>query len=284
MLDDYLSINARIKVLENGLLGKKEYDRLADSRTAEECAAVLTGAGWAECDPFDALSLENAADSRRARYFDLLERWSPSSAGMAVCRVPYDLHNFKALYKAKLTGADAYRLLSPQGRLTPEELESQPAFEKCVGLLRETSDPTLSDAEADRWAAGQMIECARGNSFLEQYAALYIDGCNFKLLRRARKAGKDESFFAPRSIPGGTVCSTNEADYPFKGEDEDRAVSEKLSEFSKQGRRDVFGDRCVPAFALAVENEIARVRQICALLKQGVPSAEIIERMGEINV
>ena len=146
---DYLSISARIRVMENRLLTKNRMERMLEARTDEETAKVLSECGYGELTDLSPTAVDAAMVRARDALCRDLEQAVPDRRLVELFQIKYDYHNAKVLLKAAATGAKADRLLTGGGRYDPKKLAENVA----AGTLEEYS-PTFRAAVAEAYDKG----------------------------------------------------------------------------------------------------------------------------------
>ena len=218
---DYLSISARIRVMENRLLTKNRMERMLEARTDEETAKVLSECGYGELTDLSPTAVDAAMVRARDALCRDLEQAVPDRRLVELFQIKYDYHNAKVLLKGAATGAKADRLLTGGGRYDPKKLaenvaagtleEYSPTFRAAVTeaaeVLKETGDPQKADIRLDRAWFEEMAATAKESrsAYLQGCVALMADAANLRTAVRAARMGLDETFVGKALVPGGTV-------------------------------------------------------------------------------
>ena len=218
---DYLTISARIRAMENGLLTKERMDQMLDAKTDEEAVKLLQEAGYPEIDINRPESIDAAISAMRDEILDDLGSSAPDPRYIDVFKLKYDYHNIKALMKAEFMSVNPDRMLMDMGRIDAAELKTaftERNFENFPGCLAEatsealevlntTRDPQLSDILLDRWCYRDMdlVAKATGSQFLHGYIKVQIDSVNLRSLVRTIRMGKNSDFLQNVLIYGGDV-------------------------------------------------------------------------------
>ena len=108
---DYLSISARVRAMENGLLTRERMERMLEARSVEEAAKVLAECGYGEMNSFTPAALDERLSEARDAVYQDLQGAVPDPNVIDVFRIKYDYHNAKVLLKAEAMGLDPVRLL-----------------------------------------------------------------------------------------------------------------------------------------------------------------------------
>jgi len=217
---DYLYAVARVRALENKLIGTDGYRRMAEARTEEEALKVLLEAGYGEFTSF-----ENAIaglPAKREENFALARKLAPDQNLVDLFLIRYDYHNLKAVIKGEAAGTEYRSTLSYAGKLPADKLADwakAPANKPEVAMtplmmnaalearevLARTGDPRLSDTVLDRACFKEMLAMAEalGSEFAVNYVKLQIDGINLKTAVRMKRMGEDMYLLPQYFIEGG---------------------------------------------------------------------------------
>lgn len=218
---DYLSLSARVRVLEGRLLDRERQERMLEARTDDEAVKVFTECGYPEPAAFTVPALDAVlAQARRDLFAELLKE-APEKALVEVFQIKYDIHNAKALVKAEAMGVKADRLLMAGGRFEPQALDADfhggkldeypPLFREAVrraaAVLSETGDPQRVDQILDRAGYAEMEQAAKrsGSPFLAGYVRLSVDAANLRTWVRCRRMGLDGETTRESLLDGGNV-------------------------------------------------------------------------------
>ncbi|MFG6351306.1 MAG: V-type ATPase subunit [Oscillospiraceae bacterium] len=227
---DFLSISARVRVMETRLLTAERMERMIDAKDAAEAAKVLGECGYPDLAEPTPSALEDLLADAQGALFEDLGKAVDAPALLDVFRCKYDYHNAKTLVKAQALGIDQNRLLLRGGRYDPEALAEDfrredlraytPAFQEAVARAREllgsSGDPQQADFVLDRAYYGELAALAKesGSKFLEGYVALSIDGANLRAAVRAARLDKGPDFLRLVLVEGGAVPPADIANTP----------------------------------------------------------------------
>ena len=218
---DFLSISARVRVMETRLLTAERMERMIDAKDAAEAAKVLGECGYPDLAEPTPSALEDLLADAQGALFEDLGKAVDAPALLDVFRCKYDYHNAKTLVKAQALGIDQNRLLLRGGRYDPEALAEDfrredlraytPAFQEAVARAREllgsSGDPQQADFILDRAYFQELSHLAgqSGSKFLEGYVAMLIDAANLRAAVRAARLAKAGEFLRAVLVPGGSV-------------------------------------------------------------------------------
>lgn len=218
---DYLSVSARIRVLETRLLNAGRMERMIEAGDPEDAAKVLAECGYGELSELTESGLERTLARAQAELFRDLGGDGNIQDIVDMFRSKYDYHNAKVLVKGEALGGNHGRLLVGGGRYDPDALaenyrrdemgEYSEPFQKGVARAREAlsaaGDPQLADFALDRACFREWTELAdrSGSGFLRGYASLSIDEVNLRSAVRASRLDKGAEFLEQVLLPGGSV-------------------------------------------------------------------------------
>ena len=217
---DFLSISARVRVMETRLLTAERMERMIEARDAAEAAKVLGECGYPDLAAVTPSAVEDMlADAQGELFEDLAKFIDPALMDVFRCR--YDYHNAKVLVKSAALGVDQDRLLLRGGRYDRAKLAEDfrredlractPAFQEAVAHAREllgsSGDPQQADFVLDRAWYAELAALAResGSGFAQGYVALSIDAANLRAAVRAARLDKGPDFLRQVLVEGGLV-------------------------------------------------------------------------------
>ena len=246
--NDFLSISARVRVLETRLLTAERMERMIDAKDVNDAAKVLGECGYPDLPEVTNSALDAMLAEAQAALFADMGKAVGNEALMDVFRVKYDYHNAKTLVKAEALGQDQDKLLLGGGRYAPGELAESyrgedlracsETFREAVGHAREvlgsSGDPQQADFILDRAYFAELTALARqsGSKFLEGYVAALIDGANLRAAVRAARLDKGVEFLRSVLAEGGSVSP--EAIARAKGSELDKVFKNTAFEAAAQ--------------------------------------------------
>ncbi len=221
--NDFLSISARVRVLETKLLTAERMERMIDAKDVNDAAKVLGECGYPDLPEVTNSALDAMLADAQAALFADMGKAVGNEALMDVFRCKYDYHNAKTLVKAEALKLNQDRLLLGGGRYAPAELAEDyrredlrayaETFQKAIGRAREvlgsSGDPQQADIILDRAYFEELsaLATASGSKFLEGYVSTLIDGANLRAAVRAARLDKAGEFLRAVLVPGGTVAT-----------------------------------------------------------------------------
>lgn len=226
---DFLSISARVRVMETRLLTAERMERMIEARDAADAAKVLGECGYPDLGPVTPSAVEDMlADAQGELFEDLAKFIDPALIDVFRCK--YDYHNAKVLVKSAALGADQDRLLLRGGRydrtklaedFRREDLRACSAmFQEAVAHAREllgsSGDPQQADFVLDRAWYAELTALAKesGSQFTQGYVKLSIDAANLRAAVRAARLDKGPDFLRQVLVPGGSVSPADIAAAP----------------------------------------------------------------------
>lgn len=218
---DYLTISARVRAMETGLLTRERMEQILEARSDEEAAKILQECGYPALDPKYPEEMDAALARVREETLADLAAGAPDAGYLDIFKLKYDYHNAKVLLKAAAMGTDPAHMLTDMGRVSAAalreavesgRLEELPpclasALEEAKEVLDTTRDPQRSDMVLDRWCYRDMMAAAEatGSSFLQGYVRAQIDAANLRALVRTLRMGKNADFLRDALLDGGAV-------------------------------------------------------------------------------
>lgn len=219
--NDFLSISARVRVLETRLLTAERMERMIDAKDVNDAAKVLGECGYPELPEVTNSALDAMLAQAQAALFEDMGKAVGNDALIDVFRCKYDYHNAKTLVKAEALKLDQDRLLLGGGRYAPAALAEDyrqedlrayaDTFREAIGHAREvlgsSGDPQQADIILDRAYFEELtaLAGASGSKFLEGYVTALIDGANLRAAVRAARLSKGGEFLRSVLVEGGSV-------------------------------------------------------------------------------
>ncbi len=221
---DYLSVSARVRAMENGLLTAEQFEQLIAAKTDEEERKLLQSFGYGELEPRHPEAVDADLTAVRAEALEDLGASFPDPGHLDIFKIRYDYHNVKAMLKADAMGVSPGGMLTDLGRVRveeiytaghakgPEELAELPGYLGAAAhegyeILSTTRDPQLADVAIDKWCFRDLLETAERTEspFLVGYVRLQIDSSNLRTLVRTLRMGKNTDFLRGVLFDGGSL-------------------------------------------------------------------------------
>ena len=245
-MENYLYAGARIRTLENAMVGQERLERLLACDGIDACTALLGEWGVPVIrDPqTGTFDREKTLEARlSAGYAEVLS--SASGAGFAkIWLLPYDCNNIKAAIKCRRRDLDCERMLIRLSGGIPTDTVREAIEKRAYGLLPEpfsaaareacgqlerTGDPRAVDSVLDRACYAGMLALAKasGIALAEKLVVRRIDLTNIMIALRGGRMGGEigrrtlGDFF----LSGGSISETDLAAWSASGED---ALLERL--------------------------------------------------------
>ena len=216
---DYLHATARVRALENGMVTRRDFQKMIDAKTAEEAYKVLSDAPICHGVPME--GYEAALEQNLLDAYQLLDRIAPGSGLTQLFRCQYDGHNLKTAIKARRATGDVSGVYSGLGNLPAKEITAQLESGRLTGIptplaqaaleaseaLAKTGDPQAVDILLDRGILASMAQQAEKipSPFLQKYVAAQIDIANIRAAVRLGRMGKNAFFLGKVLAPGGRI-------------------------------------------------------------------------------
>lgn len=219
---EYAYASARIRALENRMVGRERVERLLEARDGDEVMERLAEYGLGSRESLEARETVLTAALRAA--YDEVESSVPDPALFRYFRYPYDCNNLKASIKCAARGISAADLLFDFGTVPADEVETllregkydkfPPAMAAAVPvaleLYHKTGDPRRIDTALDRACFEDMLAVAMGDDTLLSWLRTRVDLTNILMTVRILRMNPGEGgvgFLAESLLPGGTLSA-----------------------------------------------------------------------------
>lgn len=235
---DYLHATARVRALENGMVTRRDLQKMIDAKTVEEAYKVLSDAPICHGSPME--DYEQALEQNLLDAYQLLDRIAPGCGLTQLFRYQYDGHNFKTAIKARRGGGDVSGVYSNLGNIPAAAAAAQVESGKVEGVpapladavaeagdaLAKTGDPQAVDILLDRGILAAMVQQAEEipSPFVKKYVAAQVDIANIRAAVRLKRMGKNAAFLNKVLAPGGRVPTSAISESYTKGYDAILAV------------------------------------------------------------
>lgn len=231
---DYLHATARVRALENSMLGSKSLVKMVDAKNAEEAFKVLTDASIGQGHELS--NYEDAFRDNLLEAYDIVDKLSPLPGLADIFRYKYDGHNLKTAIKSRKLDKDCSGILSPLGNVPAakllEELD-QKEFTTLNPLLAaagldaadqmaKSGDPQTVDIIIDKAVLEAMTADAAAidNSFLSLFVQSQADIANIRACVRLMRMKKELPMLRRVLVAGGTIPLQKLFDAYSKGYEE----------------------------------------------------------------
>ncbi len=231
---EYLHASARVRTLENKMLGRRQLQKMMDCRGFGEAFKVLEDAGIAH--GLEPEQYEQGLTNSLSEAYKLVEGLVPERDIVTLLRYRYDGHNLKTIIKSRRTTGSFRDILSPLGNISGETLIKEfeaGKFERLSPILAtatleadnalaKTADPQMVDILIDRAVLEAMSELTKGIDcpYLSDYVAASVDIANIRSAVRIKRMGKDVFFLRKVLADGGRLDRSRLADSFAKGIDD----------------------------------------------------------------
>ncbi len=231
---EYMYASARIRALENRVVGRERMEILMEARTADEVMDRLAEYGYAPIETRDNIPAGEAVSAAREgmllailkEAYAEVEASAPDPAVFRYFRYPYDCNNIKVAIKCAVRGISAADLLFDFGTVPADEVETclregkhdrfPPSMAAAISVAREaydkTADPRRIDTVLDRACYEDMLrEAEAGDLVLLGWLKTKIDLTNVLMTLRILRMGRGSvgaTFLEESLLPGGTLKHT----------------------------------------------------------------------------
>ena len=229
---EYTYASARIRSLENRIVGRERMEILMESRSVEEVMDRLAEYGYALEETDAPLAKGEAVSAARETMllaalreaFSEVEQAVPDPAVFRYLRYPYDCNNIKAAIKCGVRGISAVELLFDFGTVPADRVETllreekyeafPPALAAAIPAAKDaydrTSDPRRIDTVLDKACYADMLSAAEGggDATLLSWLKAKIDLTNILTTLRILRMGMRDvggAFLEETLIGGGTL-------------------------------------------------------------------------------
>lgn len=230
---EYTYASARIRALENHLVGRERIEILAEARGADEVMERLSEYGFSSREDGDnggTPSGETQGALREdlllralQRAYDEVESSSPNPDLFRYFRYPYDCNNLKAAVKCAVRGISAEGMLFDFGTVPADRVEDllregkyedfPQAMAAAVPTAREqydkTGDPRRIDTILDRACYEDMLAASAAEPTLQGWLRMRIDLTNLLMTLRILRMNRGETgvgFLTESLLSGGTLA------------------------------------------------------------------------------
>lgn len=224
---DYMYASARVRALENRLVGRERMASLIDAKTVAEVVAKLAEYGVSPAEG-DGASLGDVREEMllallREAYTEA-ETAVPDGNVFVWFRFPYDCHNLKTAVKCHIRGMESDGMLFDFGTVPADRVmdavregkyeEFPPAMAQATPRAREayakTADPCRIDTILDRACYEDMMATVKagGDKTLLAWLQAKVDLLNVMICVRILRMHRGDvglAFMQDALLPGGTL-------------------------------------------------------------------------------
>lgn len=218
---------ARIKAMENRLLGRAKLDSLIDAKDFSDSVKMIQDTLYGEYMASD--SYENGLKSALEDVYQHMYDIIPVHEVIDVLAVRYDGHNIKSILKGKFSGFDTSSMLINVGTIPIERLKQMileenysnipetvvKTVQKAVSTFNQSGDPQDIDLIVDKGIFEYAMEIAKNSKYdyLVEFVRFNIDITNLKTFIRIKAQERSIEFLDKVFINGGTLEYNRFADY-----------------------------------------------------------------------
>lgn len=222
----YMYASARVRALENGIIGKERIALLADAANTDELYARLEEFGAALVRDESGVQIEPTLFGILERALTDVQQTAPAPEIFDFLRYPYDCHNIKSAIKCHLRNLPCTDMLFALGTVAPRQVADMPRTGEYTALPAEmakaaplalqayekTGNPRAIDLIIDKACFADMLRCAldSGESFHVQLVRTQIDLVNLMIcLRQVRmEAGEQGKLLLEQALLAGGTLDT----------------------------------------------------------------------------
>lgn len=217
----YTYASARIRALENGIVGRDRIAQLAEAASIDELYARLEEYGVALVRDEGGVQIEQTLSGILARALTDVQENVPMPELFDFLRYPYDCHNIKSAIKSYLRKLPCEDMLFALGTVAPAAVASMPesgefdalpaemakAAPLALQAYEKTGNPRAIDLILDKACFADMLRCAQdgGEDFHVQLVRAQIDLVNLMIcLRLVRmEAGEQGGLLLEQALLDG---------------------------------------------------------------------------------
>lgn len=210
---------ARIKAMENRLLGRAKLDSLIDAKDFSDSIKMLQDTQYGEY--VASASYESGLKSALEDVYKSMYKIVPVHEVIDVLAVRYDGHNIKSILKGKLSGFDTSNILFNVGTIPTDNLkhmvmeedyDNMPetivkTVQSAVSAFKVSGDPQDIDLVVDKGIFEYAMEIAKDSkdNYLVEYVKFNIDITNIKTFIRIKAQERSIEFLDKVFIDGGKL-------------------------------------------------------------------------------
>lgn len=220
---DYLYVSARIRAMENMLVGKEKLNGLIEMRSAAEITAALAPFGFTPVYRKDGTEDTEAMLEAALRIgFATVSAICPAPGIFAFLQYPYDCNNIKAILKCAVRGISPDGMFTDVGTIPADSLKERIAKERFCELpthmgsaipqareaYAKTKNPQEFDLILDRACFADMADSVAAVPFAHTAVAYRADLTNLMICLRLLRMGATYPMRASMLralVPGGTL-------------------------------------------------------------------------------
>lgn len=217
---EYLYSSARVRSMENFMVGRERLERLRDRRDSGEILSAVADCGFVPVKKADGSIDEEATllSVLESAYQTVLEM-APEPRALYFLLYPYDCNNLKAGIKASLRETDAADLMFSIGTVPADQIAGilrdgdreerlprhmREAIPAALDAYARTRNPQLIDLILDRACYADMLECAEalkqnradGGEYAVKLVKAKIDLTNLLMVWRMIRIGSGKAGLA----------------------------------------------------------------------------------------
>lgn len=276
---EYMYSSARVRAMENGIMGASRLRGLADSKNTAEALEKLASFG-VNIKRDDANTDAALLGKLSAAYAEICQS-APSEKTFEWLKYPYDCNNLKLAIKCRIRGTRADELLFDFGSVSASETidsafsgdysafprNMATAADEAVQEYAKTHDPQRIDSIIDKACYADMLECANasGEDVFVDWVKIKIDLTNVMMtlrLIRMKRGEYGEVFLRSALLSGGDIDAEALALAYRGGEDELTSLVYK-SRYSKLAEAMAKTDKSLSAIEKCADDYfMSRVKEV----------------------
>lgn len=292
-MENYLYAGARLRTLENTVIGRERLERLLQADGTDACIPLLEewGVKLIRSTETGAFDREATLEARLSEAYAEVLASTDDAAFARIWLLPYDCNNIKSAIKCAHRGLDCDRMLIRlSGGIPADDVKNAiskhvydrlpapfgSAAREAAAQFERTGDPRVVDRILDAACYAGMLALAKesGVELAEKLVVRKIDLTNAMIALRAGRMGGEigRRTLAEFFLPGGQLALSELAAWSAAGEDEvlERLYYTALERFAK---RAAGTDRTLAALERAADDDLMETAREAKLVPVGAEIA-----------
>lgn len=271
-----------LRARENRLLKSADLNTLSAAKSTDELAKMLTDKGIGSSDTKDVPRL---LSEETQKLWEYITENAPDMSAFAPFLYENDFHNFKAVLKGVVRGADYSSLLilpatvevallertvkEKRFDLLPEFMRS--AAEEAYSVFTKTGDSQLSDCILDAGLMTAQLKKAKeiGNAVILKLITVTVFYNNIKAALRGAKANKSAAFLDTALTETGVVSKKAMVQAALVGEEKLLELMSKAVELGGADAAEAYG-RSPAEFEKFVDDRVITAAKKCKYITVGI--------------
>ena len=253
---EYVYISAKVRSLENSLIGRATLEKMLSAKDADDAFSILrdAGADVRSDRRYNATEREEILLALQKQALEELGAGLPDADLLKIFEYPYDCANIKSAIKCEIRGIDCAPLLFDIGSVSPEVAvdavkrrdfsvfpkNMAKAAAEAIDEINRTGNPQTIDFILDRACFADIDDIAKATDadFVLKYCQERADLKNFMIALRVLRMDcgvYGEKLVDAALVPGGSIDASDFSAAYKRGEDNLFAlVSDRYGEVGRK--------------------------------------------------